>query len=91
MSTDDIKEFHKHFIYIIIDIVHLGSDEWEFCYTIKYLPKEAQDLKRRSSSFKEVESFVYSGGATYMGAWDDYDECLKHAVDHANKILNTCQ
>jgi hypothetical protein len=87
-GLEEIKKFHKDFIYIVIDIVHLGSDEWEFCYIIKYLPKEAQELKRRATSFKEVESFSHAGGATYTGAWYDYDECLKAAVEHANKILN---
>lgn len=84
-----IKEFHKDFIYIVIDLEHLGSDEWEFAYTIKYLPKEAQNLKRRATSFKEVNSFVHAGGATYSGAWDSYDECLEKAIAHARKIKNT--
>lgn len=87
MDTNSIKWFHQYFIYIVIDTVHLGSDEWEFCYIIKYLPKEAWDLKRRATSFKEINSFVHSGGATYAGAWEDYDECLTHAIEHATKLL----
>jgi hypothetical protein len=71
-GLDEIKKFHKDFLYIVIDIAHLGSDEWAFCYIIKYLPKEAQNLKRRGTAFKEVESF-FENGSTYVGAWYDYD------------------
>lgn len=88
--TEVAKELAKHhFIYISIGIETLGSDEWEYAYTIVYLPKEFWDVKRRAPHLVTIRSFAFSGGATYMGAWPDYDMCWDEAIKHANKLLGT--
>ena len=83
-----IKQYAtKHHIYISTHLEFLGSDEWEWAYTIQYLPKEHWQEKRRSQFFHTYESFKHWGGATYIGAWSSYDECLKEAINKAGTFV----
>lgn len=81
-----LEELAQKDIYIFHTFESLGSDEWEIGYQIKYLPKEAQDLKRRTNSFVTVNSFTCPG-ATYSGAWPTITEALEEGIKYANKVI----
>ncbi len=81
-----ISWFEKNMIFIFIDLEHLGSDEYGFRYIIKYLPKEHWNLKRRMTSFQEIQSFS-DNIASYSGAWDTRKEALDKAIEEALKLI----
>lgn len=85
---EEVVALEKKHIYISTELESLGSDEWEFGFVIWYLPKEAYNLKRRAGSLVKYESFSFSGGATYMGAWPTIVEALTEGVKYAKeKVL----
>lgn len=85
---DEMAELEKKHVYVSTELVSLGSDEWEFGFRVDYLPKEFRELKRRASSLQSKQSFAFSGGATYMGAWPTIAEALANGVKYAReKIL----
>lgn len=83
----EIRELEKQFIYVYSEYQSLGSDEWEFGYVIVYLPKEHENDKRRAPHIKRIESFSFSGGATYSGAWPTIEESLIEGIKHAKTIV----
>lgn len=78
--------YEKHEIWIDVNRVILGSDEWGFGYSISYLPKEFQNAKRRCSYLKIEESF-HEGVSSYVGAWDLPTEAYLEAIEYALKNL----
>jgi hypothetical protein len=70
-------------VHLVIDREAIGSDEWVFVYRIQYLPAEFKNAKRRAQHVVIIESLQFSGGATYMGGWDDYEEAMLNGVDKA--------
>lgn len=74
----------KFDIYGHIEIAILGSDEWDYCYQIEYLPFKNHNDKRRCVSFEELESFKCYGGS-YTGSWYDKkrakEECLRKMIE----------
>ena len=79
--------YEKHGIWISVNRVVLGSDEWGFSYSISYLPKEFQDAKRRCSHLEVKESFKESMGS-YTGAWNSPTEVYIAAITHVLTSLN---
>jgi hypothetical protein len=75
-----------HEIHVRYTIDILGSDEWEYGYSIWYIPKEFQDYKRRSPHYVEKLSFQLGYG-TYNGAWDTPQEAYLKALDYILKNL----
>jgi hypothetical protein len=84
---EELKELEDQYIYVFADIECTGSDEWDFIYRIKYLPKEAHDLKRRATSFKEITSLQFSGGATYVGGYGTREGALLEGIRYAKTKL----
>jgi hypothetical protein len=74
-------------IYVLPYREGIGSDEWIFGYRVEYLPKEAQDLKRRATSFVTVDSLKFSGGATYFGGYDTIEQALIEGIKYAQEKL----
>lgn len=64
-------------MYSEINRIPIGSDEWEYGFTIDYLPVEGKNFKRRSGCFKTFYSFT-ENGSTYMGAWK---ACLEKLIE----------
>lgn len=83
-----LKELEESFIYVHTYMEGIGSDEWVFGYRIDYLPKTAQNLKRRATSFEKIESLKFSGGATYFGGWDTMEEALIEGIKYAKEKLS---
>ena len=73
--------YEKHGIWISVDRVIIGSDEWEYCYSISYLPKEFENAKRRSTHLMTKESFKETPGS-YVGAWDTPTEAYSEAIEY---------
>lgn len=76
----------NHEIHVHSKIEFTGTDEWEFSYKIKYLPKDKFEAKRRSPEFKEVYSYVESPSG-YIGAWRTYEEALEIALTKALTLI----
>lgn len=72
----------EHEIYLFIHRHSTGSDEWEFSYSVQYLPKQYHNLKRRSTKFKYIEDtyIEYPGG--YTGCWYTYEEALEAGLKY---------
>lgn len=70
-----------HEIWISVDIVIIGSDEWEYCYSISYLPKEFENTKRRTPYLREEKSFKVGPGS-YVGAWNTPTEAYSAAIEY---------
>lgn len=81
-----IDWMERHFIYILIDIETLGSDEWEYAYIIKYIPKENRSDKKRAASFQYIKSFK-DGEGGYSGAWSEKTECVSEAIKRSLKLI----
>ena len=77
----------EHQIHVHSKIEFVGTDEWEFSYKIKYLPRDKFEAKRRSHEFKEVYSYVESPSG-YIGAWRTYEEALENGLLEALKSIN---
>lgn len=75
--------FERFNMYSVIERTSIGSDEWEYSYSINYLPIEFKDYKRRGIHFKWIHSFR-EDGTCYEGAWGDKnearEECLKRLI-----------
>jgi len=71
-------------IYVTYTVCELGSDEWEYGYKIKYIPKEFENAKRRCVHFKEMHSFE-DNFSTYTGAWRTIQEAYSAAFDYIIK------
>lgn len=71
--------YEEHGIWISVDRVVIGSDEWEYGYVISYLPKEHESEKRRSQYLKEIESYK-EGIGSYVGAWRKPTEAYESAI-----------
>jgi hypothetical protein len=82
----ELKELEKHLIFLSVEIEAIGSDEYVFVYRINHLPKEHWEAKRRMQHFKEKNSLQISGGASYMGGYDSYEEAWEQGFTAANKI-----
>lgn len=82
-----IKKLEEQFIYVMIYREDTGSDEWVFGYQIEYLPKEAQDVKRRATSFVTIKSLKFSGGATYFGGWNTIEEAYTEGIKYAQEKI----
>jgi hypothetical protein len=78
---------NEHKIFININKEALGSDEWENSFTIEYLPKEFWNEKRRIQHFITINSFSLTGGATYIGAWDNYYHAWDMALEKSFELI----
>lgn len=76
----------EHEIYVSAELTPIGSDEWEYSFTIQHLPKDKWAAKRRVSEFKTTSSFKISGGV-YVGAWVTYEEALEAGLYYALKLI----
>lgn len=76
----------NHEIHVHSKIEFTGTDEWEFSYKIKYLPKDKFEAKRRSPEFKEVYSYIESPSG-YIGAWRTYEEALEKGLQKALTLI----
>jgi len=78
-----LREVHD--IHIVITQESIGSDEYTYVYTFKYLPKEFQEAKRRIVHYVYEESFKMSH-SSYSGGWDTYEEAelmgIKRAINY---------
>jgi len=73
-------------IHVHSKVEFIGSDEWEYSYKIKYLPKDKQDVKRRTLEFKTIYSFK-EDGTTYIGAWNTYEKALEEGLLKALTLM----
>lgn len=73
--------YEKHSIWITVNRVVLGSDEWGYGYVISYLPKEFEDVKRRCLHLVIKESFK-EGIGSYTGAWNTPTEAYEAAIEY---------
>ena len=78
----------KHEIHVHSKIEFVGTDEWEFSYKIKYLPKNKFEVKRRSIEFETIYSFIESPGS-YSGTWRTYEQALEQGLQHALNLIKT--
>lgn len=74
-------------IFVSVDRCTIGSDEWEFGYSIEYLPKEHHNDKRRAGSFKEIKSFQDNYPYSYSGAWHTYEEAMETGLQKALTLI----
>lgn len=77
--------YEKHGIWIAVNRVVIGSDEWDYGYIISYLPKEYEFEKRRSKHLVEIQSFK-EGVGSYHGAWytptEAYEAAIKYVLEN---------
>ena len=77
--------YEKHGIWIAVNRVVIGSDEWDYSYIISYLPKEYEFEKRRSKHLVEIQSFK-EGVGSYHGAWytptEAYEAAIKYTLNN---------
>ena len=78
--------YEKHSIWIAVNRVVIGSDEWDYGYIISYLPKEYEFEKRRSKHLVEIQSFK-EGVGSYHGAWYTPTEAYEAAIEYTLKNL----
>jgi hypothetical protein len=70
-----LREVHN--INIGIDYRGIESDSMEYCYIIKYLPKEFSKAKRWVTHIVEIESGQFHVNNTYSGFYGTYEEALE--------------
>lgn len=78
--------YEKHDIWVSVNVVIIGSDEWEYEYVIHYLPIEFKDVKRRSIHLETINSFN-EGMSSYSGAWHTPTEAYEAAIKYCLEKL----
>ena len=77
--------YEKYGIWIAVNRVVIGSDEWDYDYIISYLPREYEFEKRRSNHLVEIQSFK-EGVGSYHGAWytptEAYEAAIKYTLEN---------
>ena len=73
-----------HNINISIEYESIGSDDYEYCYTIKY---EEGNAKRQCNRIKIIESLQFYPGGYINVAADTYEEVLEFALQKALNLI----
>jgi hypothetical protein len=76
----------EHLIFVSVVREPIGSDEWEWAYTIEYLPKKHHNEKRRTPFFVTIKSF-HEGPGSYTGAWHDYEQALEEGLQKGLSLI----
>lgn len=65
-------------IFVSVQRVPTGSDEWEFSYIIEYLPQDKRDVKRRCPEFRY--NFTSQ-------RWNDWEDALEEGLKEGLKLI----
>ena len=65
-------------IFVSVQRIPTGSDEWEFSYSIEYLPRDKRNVKRRCSEF------MYSYTSQ---KWNDWEDALEEGLKEGLKLI----
>lgn len=85
-----VEWLETKYIYITVDLVGTGSDEWEWQFITYHLTVEEQRLKRKANTLlnnNRRESCQF-GPASYSGAYRSRQEAYIASINYAvEKIL----
>lgn len=83
---DVVDWLDEFYIYLHVEVICIGSDEWEFGYVVKYIPLEFHKAKRRCAHFQQKES-ENIGTSSYSGLWRTRDEAYLEGIKYVLKNI----
>ena len=87
LSQSELLDWlEDNLIYVTHYVEGIGSDEWEFIFNIKYIPKSNRTDKKRGASFVEICSFKCYG-VTYSGTYNTRDEAIWAGINFAIPLI----